>query len=243
MGPTAQAIIAPTRRTPLSAQRHHPAAVEGAVLTALENFGRPLRHRGGVCGGAVQPHLRLQGDHVPGGRRAAPATDPAAGGRLARRGGGHRRRPLRMAAPDAPAAGPPLPWHCRRGRNWPTPRDRITHLPGRFAAGLRRRRSEGQQLWLRNRSQLQATPIPGTDRSIEPAFSPDGQQIAFGTDGAGAIKVVTLTGAPPITVIDTAVGADGLTWSADGYLYYDGLTGGGTRGLMRVRPSGDSLER
>jgi serine/threonine-protein kinase len=54
---------------------------------------------------------------------------------------------------------------------------------------------------------------------------------------------VTLTGAPPITVIDTAVGADGLTWSADGYLYYDGLTGGGTRGLMRVRPSGGSLEQ
>ena len=102
---------------------------------------------------------------------------------------------------------------------------------------------EGQQLWLRNRNQLQATPIPGTDRAIEPAFSPDGQQIAFGTDGAGAIKVVTLTGAPPITVIDTAVGADGLTWSADGYVYYDGLTGGGTRGLMRVRPSGGSLEQ
>ena len=102
---------------------------------------------------------------------------------------------------------------------------------------------EGQQLWLRNRNQLQATPIPGTDRAIEPAFSPDGQQVAFGTDGAGAIKVVTLTGAPPITVADTAVGADGLTWSADGYVYYDGLTGGGTRGLMRVRPSGGSLEQ
>ena len=54
---------------------------------------------------------------------------------------------------------------------------------------------------------------------------------------------MTLTGAPPITVIDTAVGADGLTWSADGYVYYDGLTGGGTRGLMRVRPSGGSLEQ
>ena len=103
--------------------------------------------------------------------------------------------------------------------------------------------SDGSQLWLRNRSQLTATPIPGTERAIEPSFSPDGQHVAFGTDGTGAIKVVTLTGAPPITIADSAIGSDGVTWGSDGYIYYDGLTGGGTTGVMRVRSSGGPQEQ
>jgi len=102
---------------------------------------------------------------------------------------------------------------------------------------------DGVQLWLRNRSELSATPIPGTAGGITPAFAPDGQQIVFGTINTSAIRTATLTGAPPVTVADSSLGADGVTWSADGYIYYDGLTGGGTTGLMRVRASGGTVEQ
>ena len=103
--------------------------------------------------------------------------------------------------------------------------------------------AEGSQLWLRNRSQLNATPIPGTDRATIPFFSPDGQQVGYVTDGSAAMKIVTLTGAPPVTIADSGLGADGATWSSDGYIYYDGLTAGGTTGLMRVRSAGGPREQ
>ncbi|MDZ4259699.1 MAG: protein kinase [Gemmatimonadales bacterium] len=97
----------------------------------------------------------------------------------------------------------------------------------------------GQRLLLRNRDQLQATPIPGTEFATNPTFSPDGERVAFvpnlGNDG---IRIVGLNGAPPVTIISSRVGSDGLTWNSDGNLYYDGLTQGGTVGLMRIRPEG-----
>ena len=102
---------------------------------------------------------------------------------------------------------------------------------------------EGSQLWLRNRTQLTATPIPGTDGAITPVFSPDGQQVGFGSASNANIRVVNLTGAPPVSIADSALGADGIAWSADGYVYYDGLTGGGTTGVMRVRASGGAVEQ
>ncbi len=98
--------------------------------------------------------------------------------------------------------------------------------------------SDGSQLWLRNRNQLRATPIPGASHPTVPFFSPDGQRVGYTVEGNTEIKVVSLTGAPPITVADSGIGADGATWSEDGFIYFDGLTGGGTTGLMRVAPNG-----
>jgi Tol biopolymer transport system component len=42
---------------------------------------------------------------------------------------------------------------------------------------------DDQQLWLRDRDRLDATPLPGTSGSLNPHFSPDGTRIAF-TAGA-----------------------------------------------------------
>ena len=56
--------------------------------------------------------------------------------------------------------------------------------------------------------------------------------------GGQEIKVVSLSGGPPITITDEEVGFDGATWSDDGHIYYDGLTQGGTNGLRRVRAAG-----
>ncbi len=94
-------------------------------------------------------------------------------------------------------------------------------------------------LMLRRRDQLQATPIAGTENSSNPVFSPDGQRVAFAVNlGNDGIRVAGLAGAPPITIIGSRIGSDGLTWASDGNLYYDGLTQGGTVGLMRIRPEG-----
>jgi hypothetical protein len=66
---------------------------------------------------------------------------------------------------------------------------------------------EGTQLMLRPRNQLHATPIPGTERATVPFFSPDGNRVGYILDGNTALKVVTLTGAPPVTVADSGLGA------------------------------------
>ena len=248
-GSTAQAIVARVvteSPRPLMPQRHTiPPQVEAAVLTSLEKLPADRFATAAEFAAALASPTY-----------ASKATTPLAAIRPA-----PRARRLALAGwALAVVAGIAALWGWMRpapaipvlrysmalpdGQELANSRGtRITLSPDGSRLVYAGDGPEGQQLWLRNRNQLQATPIPGTDRAIEPAFSPDGQQVAFGTDGAGAIKVVTLTGAPPITVADTAVGADGLTWSADGYVYYDGLTGGGTRGLMRVRPSGGSLEQ
>jgi serine/threonine-protein kinase len=97
---------------------------------------------------------------------------------------------------------------------------------------------DGPQLWLLNQDQLHAAPIPGTGRATVPFFSPDGSRVGYTLEGNSEIRVVTLTGAPPIAVADSGIGADGATWSEDGFIYFDGLTGGGTTGLVRVAPGG-----
>jgi Tol biopolymer transport system component/tRNA A-37 threonylcarbamoyl transferase component Bud32 len=102
---------------------------------------------------------------------------------------------------------------------------------------------EGTQLHLLDRRQLEPVSLPGTDGAIVPFFSPDGEQVGFMLLGNGAIKVMPLSGAPPVTIADSGLGADGATWSADGYIYFDGLTGGGTTGLIRVPAAGGALEQ
>jgi len=97
----------------------------------------------------------------------------------------------------------------------------------------------GAQLMVRERDQLHATPLPGSETSYSPFFSPDGKSVAFfyGPAVPTPLKIVSLTGAPPITVADTGFGAMGGDWGRDGYLYV-----AGTGGLVRVPASGGPLE-
>jgi Tol biopolymer transport system component len=97
---------------------------------------------------------------------------------------------------------------------------------------------DGTQLWSRSRDQLHGASIPGTERASTPFFSPDGSRVGYIVDQGARMEVVGFQGAPPITVADSGVGADGATWSDDGFIYYDGVTSGGTTGLMRVRSAG-----
>jgi len=101
------------------------------------------------------------------------------------------------------------------------------------------RQPGASRLLVRRRDQLRATPIPGTENAINPAISPDGQRIAFAANaGLAGIGVVGLNGAPPLSAFASQGGTDGVTWSDDGYIYFDGQTAGGTVGILRVSPEG-----
>jgi len=96
------------------------------------------------------------------------------------------------------------------------------------------------RLWMRHLDQLQATPIARTEAGGNPAFSPDGAQLAFVSETPRALKTMPLAGGPVEVLADSAVDLGGVTWSSDGYIYYDGkLTGDG---LARVRATGGTPE-
>jgi len=100
----------------------------------------------------------------------------------------------------------------------------------------------GTQLWLRAMGDLQATPIPGTAGAYSPFFSPDGQRVAFFTVGGSTpeLRVVSLTGGPPITLTDSVAPLGG-SWSDDGYLYVSKLLTPND-GIARVSAAGGELE-
>jgi serine/threonine-protein kinase len=76
------------------------------------------------------------------------------------------------------------------------------------------RGAQGTQLWVRDLDQLHATPLLGTDGATSPFFSPDGSRVGFFVGGqtAGAWRVASLGGGPPITVVDSGIGNGGGTW-------------------------------
>jgi serine/threonine-protein kinase len=92
------------------------------------------------------------------------------------------------------------------------------------------------QLWLRRTDQLDAVPIPGTEGAYTPAFSPDGDRVAFTTFPFDGLHVASLTGEPPLTLAPTGYQFDGLAWGPDEQLYVDT-----NRGLARLPAVGGEL--
>ena len=93
-------------------------------------------------------------------------------------------------------------------------------------------------LWLRRFDQLHARPVPGTEDARNPFFSPDGRSVGFFTERPRTMKVVSLSGAPPITLADTGLGVSGAAWGEDGYIYFDG----DSYGLQRIPEGGGPWE-
>jgi serine/threonine-protein kinase len=77
------------------------------------------------------------------------------------------------------------------------------------------------QILMRQRNQLHATAIPGSEGAESPFFSPDGQQVGFIT-GGNKLQIASLSGGPLITVTDSLIGEAGASWGRDGYIYLDG---------------------
>ena len=100
---------------------------------------------------------------------------------------------------------------------------------------------ENGSLFVRSRDQLVPREIAGTGGASNPFFSPDGTRVGYmsGNAGSASINVVSLAGAPPVTVTSTGVGGPGAAWGSDGYIYFD-ATGVGP--LKRVRDTGGATE-
>ena len=75
------------------------------------------------------------------------------------------------------------------------------------------------QLWLRSLEALEARPLPGTEGSGRPFWSPDSRYIGF--MAGGKLKKIDVTGGVPQTICDAPTGTDG-TWSASGVILFDG---------------------
>ncbi len=95
-----------------------------------------------------------------------------------------------------------------------------------------------RQLVLKNLSEIEGRPISGsadTQAIFEPAFSPDGESIAYYALGERAIRRIPVEGGSPLTLcsIESPLGLD---WKGDS-LYF-----GVSAGLMRLPASGGTPE-
>ena len=93
----------------------------------------------------------------------------------------------------------------------------------------------GTQLWIRERDQLQSTPLPGSEDAMQPFFAPDGRGIGFITNDR-QLKVISRIGAPPLTIVDEEVYRIGGTWGVDEYVYFSTESG-----LMRQPATGGGI--
>ena len=88
------------------------------------------------------------------------------------------------------------------------------------------------QIWLRPLNALTAQPLPGTEGTRRPFWSPDSSYLAFVADGK--LKKIDVTGGPPTKICDAPTGVDG-SWSPEGVILFDGT---GTDPINRVPAAG-----
>jgi serine/threonine-protein kinase len=101
---------------------------------------------------------------------------------------------------------------------------------------------------LLERDQLESRVLDGTEEAWNPFFSPDGTRVGFITFDR-QLKVVSLGGEPPLTVVDSGLVRAGGSWSRDGYIYFtQGASTTGSSavsevaGLGRVLGTGGPIE-
>ena len=94
---------------------------------------------------------------------------------------------------------------------------------------LFRKSMQNSPLWLKRADQLDAIPIPGTERGVGPAFSPDGEWVAFTADRK--LRKVRLDGGAATTLVDSTGSQEySIAWLDDNTIVY-------------VAPSGSELRR
>ncbi len=93
------------------------------------------------------------------------------------------------------------------------------------------------RLWVRSLDALEARALEGTNNANAAFMSPDGRQVGYLAQGQNAIRLVSLTGGPTITVADSGIGQWGATWSQDGFIYASS-TAPTVTGIVRVPANG-----
>jgi len=105
--------------------------------------------------------------------------------------------------------------------------------------------AEGKtQIWVRALNALAAQPLPGTEGTTRPFWSPDSRFLGFFAEGK--LKKIEVTGGPAQKICDAPTGADG-TWSSEGVILYDGtgndpihrVSAGGGSPTVAVKPEKD----
>ncbi len=239
-GSTAQAIVAKVvteRPHPLRSQRHTiPPQVEAAVLTALEKlpadrfasaaeFAAALADRGFTTAavaaqGATASDARWRRIAAVAGLLAV-AMGVAAGIGWSRRG----------------SPGLVHRFYVSMDRSLPSFANPIVSPDGsRFIYS-----DDEGSLMLRPSDGLDARPIPGSEASWAPTFSPDGREIVVSKGFPGPIQVISLEGGAIRTLVADSAYGSGLAWSEDDWIYYfHGEEYG--RDLMRIRATGGAPE-
>jgi serine/threonine-protein kinase len=234
-----------------------PPHVEAAVLTALEKLPADRQASAAEFARDLTGDMMLSTEmmRVPAtvempSVRETPAPAATSRRRYALAGGAVALAALAFAAGTASRSAPPAP--VRRyalslgSVQWSGDpyRSGIALAPDGSSFVYTGPGNEGPSLWLRRRDQLDPVPLLSTAGAVGPFFSPDGTRLGF-TSQSVPIRIHTMGigGTPPQVIADSTVGLDGATWSDDGHIYYDGLTQGGTRGLMRVPEDGGAVEQ
>ena len=90
---------------------------------------------------------------------------------------------------------------------------------GRYVAFNATDSSGKTRIWLRALNALAPQPLPGTEGTTRPFWSPDSRFLGFFAEGK--LKKIDVTGGPPQNICDAPTGADG-SWSPEGVILYDG---------------------
>jgi serine/threonine-protein kinase len=96
------------------------------------------------------------------------------------------------------------------------------------------RNDQGRALYLRERDELDARPLPGTEGASCPFFSPDGRWVGFGA--GGKLKKMALDGGAVLTIAD-APQLRGASWGEDGTIVFSSAA----RGLLQVSADGGEI--
>ena len=94
----------------------------------------------------------------------------------------------------------------------------------------------GGTIYVRSIDRLEPTPLRGLGSPRGLFFSPDGLWIGYGDGGSGALKKVSVTGGPPITVSPLNGAARGAVWLRDRTIVF--ATDEAATGLLRVADGG-----
>jgi eukaryotic-like serine/threonine-protein kinase len=96
------------------------------------------------------------------------------------------------------------------------------------------------QIWIRDRDNISARLLPGTEDGVAPFWSPDSRSVAFFADGK--LKRVDLAGGPPRTICDVSATARTGTWgSGNDILFSEQRSENG--GIFQVSAEGGSSRR
>ncbi|HEX4812048.1 MAG TPA: protein kinase, partial [Nonomuraea sp.] len=239
-GPTAQAIFARVMteepRSLVLQRRTIPPQVEAAVLTALAKLPADRFATAAKFAEALSRPT------------AAPAAFPA-GAATSSAGPGRRVRALALVPWLVAALGLAVAAWSRLARDpeatvWqylgfgndlvPDNTQSALALSPDGAALVVKENVQNGRLWIKRRGELHAVSIPGTERAVRPAFSPDGRWIAFLADGR--LKKIRPGEGAAITLADRAPGPfGGVAWLDDENLIYVGPT---LSDLSRVSAAG-----